>query len=212
MRKFFEFREKGMGMERSIAMANRITNETQPKKRPGKFTRTKGTDEMIQKLIENSVKDTKRECLTRILSNYITKYKQEKPEIIHQTKEIYLHELKLLDTQSKIEPEKPKKLSVDIRRFLKKEKEKNLRAQSARRTRMFNGPDLPLFANRKNSEGHARVAIHKFLNGRNEEKAREILEKNIKIKIESAKNQKNTILKQRSFNNKFNHVFFAHKK
>lgn len=68
-------------------------------------TRKRHTQEIIDRMIVNRIKDVKKDCLTRLLSDYNQIYKKHRPDITAKMKEIYIDELKKtssLNSQSPI--------------------------------------------------------------------------------------------------------------
>lgn len=92
---YFQFRDSGIPEARAIAMANRSHCDQENDARKNEF-KEKRKEKMEQELcnrMHETILKAKREELTKIYSNYVNLYKNQRDDIVDKASEIYTKEM-----------------------------------------------------------------------------------------------------------------------
>ncbi len=84
-------------MGRAIALANRVMCTASEERQQRKYVRRRRAGELVDRLLTDSVKEARRESLTRLFSDYLKRYNSERPELTAGVRKIYNVEMHALN-------------------------------------------------------------------------------------------------------------------
>ena len=195
-------RNNRLDMDRAVAMANRIHCGEELMKHRVKKRVVRHNNDIVEELIEKSLKDTKRENLTRIFSAYLTLYNKERPDITRGIRQVYNGEMRRLEA-AESKSATPHYKTVDLRRMIRTQKQHH----TPRRILKSHQSELrPRSVERTLSNAKQRVAVRKVLNERSYSVARKEMEKKLDRKQEDASHNRERFLRTVKSENHFDHV------